>query len=63
MLQPDLRLGWWSGGLATKVSAVFEEDWHCSPTTATCLGAIEDPRAMLVTEIGGARPPNEIILD
>ena len=23
----------------------------------------EDPRAMLVTEIGGARPPNEIVLD
>ena len=22
-----------------------------------------DPRAMLVTEIGGARPPNEIVLD
>ena len=21
------------------------------------------PRAMLVTEIGGARPPNEIVLD
>ena len=28
-----------------------------------CCQSRQDPRAMLVTEIGGARPPNEIGFD
>ena len=39
------------------------EQKSCADKMHLTTRGLQYPRAMLVTEIGGARPPNEIVLD